>query len=317
MIENIQALILGDINVDLIFKVDRSLRPGDSVALRRMIISHGGVGGNLSSALARLGVPVALIGAVGGDQFGDLALRELRRNGVNVKYVRRIDEESTGISIVLIDPNGERTMVCARGANSAYRLRGDELEVLRDARHLHVSGYMMLNDDKGASCIRLLSFAKKWNISTSMDLEGIALKDPERVFRLKGLIDYPLMNELEASSLLKSEKLSEYQIKSLKEVLGSKALLIKLGERGCMVVEDELQMMPAYRVKVLDSTGAGDAFNAGFIYGLLRGLRVGDAARIGNALGAYKCTGLGARHHPSIEQLLELFPELAELILEM
>ena len=318
MIEDVQALILGDINIDLVFKIDRDLKPGDSIALRRMTISYGGVGGNLSSALARLGVPVSLLGAVGEDRFGDLALRELRRSGVNVKYVRRIAEEFTGISIVLIDPSGERTLICARGANAAYRLRGDELELLRNVRHLHISGYMMLNDDGGASCIKLLSFAKKWNISTSMDLEGIALKDPKKTFKIKGLVDYPLMNELEARSLLDAQKLGEDEVKSLKDLLESKALLIKLGEKGCMVMEDdEIQVIPTYRVKVLDSTGAGDAFNAGFIYGLLRGLRIGDAAKIGNALGAYKCMGLGARHHPSMRQLLELFPELAELILEM
>ena len=317
MIEAIQALVLGDINIDLVFKVDRDLKSGDSIALRRTMILYGGVGGNISSALAKLGVPVALLGAVGEDRFGDLALRELRKNGVNVTYVRRIAEEFTGVNVVLLDPSGERTMICARGANAAYRLRGNELELLREVRHLHISGYMMLNDDGGASCIRLLSFAKRWDVSTSMDLEGIALKDPRKAFKVKGLVDYPLMNEFEARSLLRAEKLNEDKVKSLKEALESKALLIKLGEKGCMVVEDEIQVIPAYRVKVLDSTGAGDAFNAGFIYGLLRGLRISDSAKIGNALGAYKCMGLGARHHPSIRQLLGLFPELAELILEM
>ncbi|HDJ66197.1 MAG TPA: sugar kinase [Nitrososphaeria archaeon] len=317
MIESIQALILGDINIDLVFRIDRDLKTGDSIALRRMMISYGGVGGNLSSALARLGVPAALLGAVGEDVFGDLALRELKRSGVNARYVRRIEGESTGISIVLIDPHGERTLICARGANAAYRLSGDELEILRDVRHLHLSGYMMLNDDDGASCIKLLRFAKKWNVSTSMDLEGVALENPRKAFGIRGLVDYILMNSFEARSLIKSEKLGVNEVKSLKDLLDAKALLIKLGGKGCMVVEDEVQVIPAYRVKILDSTGAGDAFNAGFIYGLLRGLRIGDAARIGNAVGAYKCMGFGARHHPSIRQLLELFPELAELLLEM
>jgi len=317
VIESIQALILGDINIDLIFRIDRGLRMGDSIALREMIVSYGGVGGNLSSALARLGVPTALLGAVGEDGFGDLALRELRRSGVDVRYVRRIEGESTGISVVLIDPSGERTLICARGANAAYRLRGDELEALRDVRHLHLSGYMMLNDDDGESCIRLLRSAKMWSISTSMDLEGVALEDPRKAFKIRGLVDYILMNDLEARSLIKSERLGVDEVKSLKDLLEARTLLIKLGGRGCMVVDEGVEVIPAYRVKVLDSTGAGDAFNAGFIYGLLRGLRTRDAARIGNAVGAYKCMGLGARHHPSIRQLLELFPDLAELILEM
>jgi len=317
VIGGIQALILGDINIDLIFRIDRSLKTGDSIALREMIVSYGGVGGNLSSALARLGVPTALIGAVGEDGFGDLALRELRRSGVDVRYVRRIEGESTGISVVLIDPSGERTLICARGANAAYRLRGDELEALRDVRHLHLSGYMMLNDDDGESCIRLLRSAKMWSISTSMDLEGVALEDPRKAFKIRGLVDYILMNDLEARSLIKSKRLSVNEVRSLKDLLEARTLLIKLGGRGCMVVDEGVEVIPAYRVKVLDSTGAGDAFNAGFIYGLLRGLRTRDAARIGNAVGAYKCMGLGARHHPSIRQLLELFPELAELILEM
>jgi len=313
-----QTLVLGDINIDLVFRVKRAPEPGDSITLRRIGVFHGGVGGNISSALARLGARPILVGAVGGDPFGGMALMELAKTRVNVGLVRTVEDELTGLMAVLIDESGERTIIGARGANAAFRAGVKELRLASKVRHLHVSGYSMLNDDGGASCLNLLRAAKKGGVPASVDLEGVATMSRGEISKLRGLADYFLMNELEAASALGAEKFDERVALELQELLGSKILVVKLGREGCLIVEGrDVERVSGFKVDVVDSTGAGDAFNAGFIYGLLRGLRPSDAARLGNAVGAYKCTGLGARHHPTLRELLEFFPEVAELVEEM
>ncbi len=315
MHRELDVVVLGDVNVDAIFFVDSVPKPGEVVGARRARVYHGGVGGNVATWLAKLGLRVALVGAVGSDCAGREALEELAKLGVDVSRVRAVEGETTGLMAVLVDRSGERTIVGFRGANSRLRVEPGDLELAARARHVHVSGYSMLNEDRGEGALSLLRAATSAGATTSVDLEGVAYGGPAAVSAIRGLATYVTANSLEVARAAGSGSFDEGAAERVLELLEARAVVVKLGAGGCLVVEPGRALrLSAYRVEAVDTTGAGDAFNAGLIYGLLRGLRVVDAARVANAAGAYKCTGYGARHSASSRELARLFPDVARLL---
>ena len=306
------VVVLGDINIDLVFFVEEAPQPGGMSVAREFQEHHGGVGGNIASALARLGVRVGLMGAVGRDVFGERALKALRAVGVDTSRVIVL-EDHTGLMSVAVDRRGERAIVGSRGANASRELGEEDLEYVSEARHLHVSGYQMLNRDGGSSALRLLKYARDAGLTVSMDMEGAAFLS--RVGEnLRGLLTHVFANRWEAEGFTGTGDEAEMAGR-LRMELESDVAVVKLGERGCVVDWGEgARHVPAFKVRVVDSTGAGDAFNAGFIYGILKGLKPHESALIGNAMGAYKCSGFGARHHPTPEELSQMFPEVSKLI---
>lgn len=315
MAEPPDVVVLGDINVDVIFIVESLPRPGEVLGARSARVYHGGVGGNVATWLAKLGLRVALIGAVGSDYAGREVLGELERLGVDVSRVRVVEGEATGFMVVLVDRSGERTIVGSRGANSRLRVEREDLELAAMARHVHVSGYSMLNEDRGEGALSLLRAAVRAGVTTSVDLEGVAYGGPGAVSALRGLATYVTANPLEVAHAVGAGVFDESAASRALELLGARAVVVKLGAEGCMIAEPgRVHRVPAYKVEVVDTTGAGDAFNAGLIYGLLRGLTLVDAARLANAAGAYKCTGYGARHSAGARELARLFPDIARLL---
>ncbi len=311
----IDVVVYGDINIDVMVYTRRLPERGIPLTAESIRIMHGGVGGNIATALSTLNIKVALIGAVGEDVLGFEALRELNRIGVDTSRVRRLANVSTGLMIIFVEPSGERTIIGYRGANSKIIVDDEDLELIKNTRHLHVSGYTFLNEDYGEGALRLLKEAKVNNCTTSLDLEGIVYERPSLLKKVKGLVDYLLMNEKEATLALGLREFNKQIPLILTRTLDSKAAIVKLGGKGCLIAENNRVVeVPAFKVKVVDTTGAGDAFNAGLIYGILKNLPLTKAAIIANAMGAYNCMGFGARHYPTIEELKEKFPTIKEII---
>ncbi|MEM3662284.1 MAG: carbohydrate kinase family protein [Sulfolobales archaeon] len=314
MDKRFDVAVVGDINIDLIVVVNTLPKRGEMTYSEKIEKHHGGVGGNIASALAKLGLKTILIGAVGEDPLGVEALRELRRNKVDVSCVKVIPRMPTGFIIVIVDRDGERTMIGSRGANSEIVIGDVEMKIIEDSRHLHISGYTLLNKDV-TGVIKLLRHAVDSGVPTSMDLEGVInlAGDPEEILEeLKGLLTLTMVNEYEAKILFR-EDVENALIKKMLEKLGSRIVVIKLGPRGCIVASSkEVYSIPVFNTKIVDTTGAGDVFNAGFIYGILRGLDLVKTAKLANFLGAYKCMKIGARHSPNITELIEMFPELGQ-----
>ena len=316
IIEGRYVAVLGDLNIDLLLRVDFIPTADIAVAAKELRIDHGGVAGNLAVALSRLGVKSRVIGAVGRDVFGSEIINRLRRDGVDTRYVKVIKEVPTGIMVVLIVPSGMRTIIGFRGANAYINLSSDEVnEVLRDVIHVHISGYTGLNNDGGSFMLKLARISKELGMSVSVDLEGIAIHKKNLVNRLRGTVDYVMLNGDELKYLSGCEDIEE-GLNKLDNTLKPKAIFLKLGPRGSMVYYGGvITKVEPFKVRAIDSTGAGDAFNAGVIYGLLRGLEPTEAAKIGNAMGAYACLGSGARYLPrGIDELVSMFKELSEII---
>jgi ribokinase len=312
--KTIDILVVGDINVDLILIVDKLPKRGGMQYVEKIVKTHGGVGGNISTALSKLGLKTLLIGAIGDDNSGLETIEELRQNKVDASRVKIISGAPTGLMIVIVDREGERTMIGYRGANSELTIDEDDIHILERSKHLHVSGYVFLNKDSGEGSIRLLTYARSIGITTSIDIEGVAIHKKTVLENLKGLFNYVIAGEEEARQFTSEDK--QYRLADeLLRKLQAEIAVVKLGARGCMVAYSNGSFhIPAFHVRVLDTTGAGDAFNAGFLYGLIKNLPLREAVILGNAIGAYKCMGIGARHLPTLRDLENTFPELKDRV---
>lgn len=309
------VLVFGDINIDILFYVDSLPSDDVSIVAKSMKVMHGGVGGNIAVALSRLGVKVELVGAVGTDTFGDEAIKALAQEGVDTRFIERISKEPTGVMTILVFPNGSRTIIGYRGANILANPRTALKSMNTRIAHVHISGYMALSKDGEANITTLAKRGKEVGTMVSIDLEGIATEKPELVHRLKGYVDYVFLNKDEMTYLIGVSSIEE-GIKRIYEILKPSAVFLKLGSQGSAIItNDKVLRIPPFRVEVVDTTGAGDAFNAGVIYGLMLNLKPEEAALLGNAMGAYSCMGYGARHLPrDINELLNKFPTLNKIL---
>ena len=288
--------VAGDLNVDVFLKVPALPKLDVSVAAHSARVGPGGVAGNTASHLVRLGVSAALIAAVGNDVLGKYLIAKLREAGIDSRYVRVVEGESTGVMVIMLLPNGEKAIVGYRGANEHLTITREEgEEVASRVDHVHASGYMALNRDDGESLLNLLSEAVKTGLTTSVDLEGIATQAKHFLPKLRGLATYVFINGAEASELCGGVNVIEC-IQGIIKSLKAEAAFLKLGSEGTAVITPE-RVEPVKQRNVVkepvDTTGAGDAFNAAVISTLLKGGTLLEAALEGNKAGAEACTHLG------------------------
>jgi len=240
-------VVLGDINVDVVTVHDGPIAPGSDTP-SRISLRPGGAGANVAAWLARAGVEVTLIGRVGEDALADIALRDL--DGVNLA-VARDSERTTGTCVVLVAPGGERTMLPDPGANDG--LAGAELPAF-EGDVLHVSGYTLMRPGSRAAALEAIDRARDQGMKISVDPASAAplANDPVFLQRIAP-IDLLLPNADEAAVLGPQISVPE--------------LVITRGALGATWT-DGIETVAARAVPVddaVDSTGAGDAFAAGFL----------------------------------------------------
>jgi sugar/nucleoside kinase (ribokinase family) len=259
----------------------------DAIELR-----GGGCALNTSSCLARLGLRAAALGKVGADTFGDFVLRLLDERGVDAEGVLRDLELPTSASVALVDPAGERTFLHVRGANAA--LRADELgERPFSGRALHVAGALVLDALDGEPTARLLGEAKRRGIQTSVDSVFDAAGRWDRLLAALRHCDLVTPGLAEAQGIT-GERDPARAARRLRE-LGARVAAVTLGPDGSYVAGEGFDgHVPAVPVDAVDGTGAGDAFAAGFIFGLLAEWPLDRCAYFANAAGALATTAIGA-----------------------
>lgn len=299
--------VVGDLLLDLSLYLDRPVgSEEESVVVREVHVSPGGVAGNVSVALSRLGARARVVSAVGRDVLGAYLLGRLREEGVDAAYIRQLDAP-TGFTVVLVKPGGSRALFSYRGASGELELDYETaLSVLSEVVHVFVSGYV-LHSSRGAKTLSsVLRAARRLGLEVSIDIGGIPGLDS--LVSIPGTtgVDYLFLNVDELRALTGTEDYFE-GIDLLESALKPKAVFLKMGSKGSMVKAGEsLHYARAFRVKPVDTTGCGDAFNAGVIYALTRGYSFRDALELGNLIGAYKATGKGAQHLPrDLNELLE------------
>jgi len=290
-----QVITLGDINLDIVAHVVRYPQPGGDGLASRSCLRPGGSAANTALTLARCGIEAAIIGRVGVDALGTQLLADLQASGVDVSLVQRDPDATTGTMFIVVTPDGERTMFGFRGANVLTHPAGISVTGWRDARHFHLSGYALLESPQRQAALRALELAQNAGLSTSLDagLE-ILIQQADLIRSLLSQLDLFFPN-LDEAELLAGTRDPETAAVRLREQ-GVKVVALKLGGQGGLVATaDGVFTVPPFEVEVCDTTGAGDAFDAGVICGRLRGLNWRAAALLGNALGALVVANEGDR----------------------
>lgn len=281
-----QVITLGDINLDMMAHIARYPQPGGDGLADRFRLCAGGSAANSALLLACCGVETAIIGRVGSDVLGTQVLAELRTGGVDVHLVQRDPEVNTGTMFIVVTPDGERTMFGFRGANAHTDPTAISMTDFDGAHHFHLSGYALLESPQREAALRALDLAQRAGLSVSLDAGLEALRqqaDLVRELLPRITLFFPNLDEAE---LLTGTRDAEPAVSRLRK-LGVESVVLKLGGQGCVVsTKDDFVAVPPFMVQVHDTTGAGDAFDAGVICGRLRGLSWRAAALLGNALGA-------------------------------
>jgi sugar/nucleoside kinase (ribokinase family) len=267
-----------------------SLPSGSSGQLVENIrFSPAGTAGGTAVILSRLGATVRSFGGVGADPIGDALIAALVREGVDVAGLVRIDAAQTSASVIPVRPNGDRPAWHCPGANATFTIDRIDLDSLRACQHLHLGGPEFLG---GPAAGELLATAKAAGLSTSVDL--LAPGDPGMLQWIAGALphtDYLLPNDEQVLGFTGAQDL----------VTGSRALIeagagcvaVTQGRNGAIVVTaDEVIEVPAFQIDVVDTTGCGDAFSAGFVLARTTGASLTDAARLGCATAAQVAQGL-------------------------
>lgn len=281
----------GNIVLDILVRPVDDITWGGTKWVDSIEQSLGGNGANTSAALARLGVPVTLISAVGRDAFGDAALARLTECGVATDSIARL-ETPTATTVALVRRDGTRAFLHRPGVSRVMFAEPVTLRAGMGSR-LHVGNpFSIVNLREQAP--RLLREAKALGMAASLDTGWDALGEwMEIIGPCLPHTDLLFTNEDEARMLTGSHEPAAAAAK-LRDA-GAVRVVVKLGAAGCAVFAPEGEWrVPAFPVKAIDTTGAGDCFAGGFLAALERALPFPEAARIANAAGALNVQSLGA-----------------------
>jgi sugar/nucleoside kinase (ribokinase family) len=292
-----RVLVVGDLAVVIASPVARLPEPGENFLLPSPGIYASGVAANLAWDLRGLGMDVDVASGVGRDALGDFLLAQLNERGIGLGHVARSDDP-TGLFVILVDEAGERTMIGLRGAAERFPVDGTVLgEGTPD--WIHVSGYTLLDPEMAARCEELISEAEGRGIPCSVDLEGTAQSG--RHTELDRLTTFCNLEEYR-------RYFGHHQVQPMAR---SAPLIVKAREDGCFLVEGETVVAcPGIPVSAVDSTGAGDAFNAGFIAARLRGEDTRRACAWGNVAARLKVERPGPRVELPVESIERLIDAL-------
>lgn len=289
-----QVVTLGDINIDVIAHIPGYPQKGGEGLAEQGHIYCGGSAANTAIVLARFGVEVGIIGRVGEDVLALLALAALAEAGVDGRSIQRDPQITTGIMLVAVTPDGERTMFGCRGANVRTDPALLEEDYIVQAGLFHLSGYSLLASPQRDAALRALEVAQEAGLTVTADLglEAV-MRVTDRAKAILPKVDMLFPSQPEAEYLTGRRDI-EGAIEALLDY-GVGLVALKLGKRGCAVGSVEgMFTVPGFAVPTVDTTGAGDSFDAGLILGRLEGWGWRESALLADALGALTATVEGA-----------------------
>lgn len=297
--------VVGSANMDLVLCAHRIPVPGETLTGRSLRYVPGGKGANQAVAAARLGAESRIVARVGDDPFGPTLRRNFQDAGVGVDHLFDTPDTPTGIAVIIVDDNGQNTIVLAAGANGV--LSPDDVKNSRGA--LRNADYVLLqNEVPLESTLRAASLAKSLGRKTLWNPAPAPEAVPSELARA---VDIIIPNETEASSLtgipVEDEGGARRAAKALNEK-GVGTVVITLGPRGALWVRsDKAFLCPAFEVDVVDTTAAGDTFCGALTVALAEGGKPEDAVRFACGAAALAVTKLGAQAGIPTRAELEAF----------
>ena len=294
MEKNLDVLCLGIFVADALAKPITRMPDWRQLELIDRVELHtGGCANNTGTGLARLGLHVGCAGKVGNDGFGDFILKHLATEGINTDGMRRDDKNGTSFTFVMIAPNGERAFFHYMGANGAFTYEDVDFSVVQTAGILHIAGSFIMPGLDGEPTARVLKKAKELGITTCLDTVWNGTIDTYATLKpsLEHL-DYFLPSIDEAKLMTRMESPQDIAAFLLDQGVGTVGL--KMGAEGSYIrMRDTELYIPAFKIDVVDTSGAGDAWIGGFLGGICLGYDLEEAGRLGSAMGALCASEIG------------------------
>jgi sugar/nucleoside kinase (ribokinase family) len=267
-------------------------------------------------AAANLGLSSGFVGVVGDDEFGDLLTSRLKKSGVDTEYIRIAKGYTTGIAFVMYYSSGERKFIFHLRYSAAGQLNSDDVrhDYISKTKVLHIMGSSLaINESVKRACYRAVKMARESGIMVTFDPNlRPELLDVETIRKIckpilkASQIVFPSKDEATALTGIKNPVEAAYSLQRL----GPHTVVVKMGAKGALAVtETDIIFEPAFRVNEIDPTGAGDAYDAAFLYGVLRKLSLEKTLEFASALGAIKVTRHGPMGGSSSVQEVEDFAQ--------
>ncbi|MCR4430942.1 MAG: ribokinase [Tepidanaerobacteraceae bacterium] len=278
--------VIGSINMDYTSRVDKLPQMGETIMAASFYVSPGGKGANQAVAARRLGAKVAMVGCVGRDAAGRELVERFKSEGIDTSCIK-YSEKPTGNALITVDEEGHNTIVVYGGSNGELDI--DWVKACE--KHLTGSDYVILQQEIPLETV-------EYAMKLCRDIGAKVILNPAPAKKLPAdaykYVDIITPNETELLKLTGKEDISEGA-----EVLlsyGAKSVVVTLGEKGCVYIsKDERIVLEAFRVKAVDTTAAGDSFNAALAVALAEGKDIGEALKFSNAVGALTATKYGAQ----------------------
>ena len=282
-------LVVGSLNADLVVRAPRVPQPGETISGEDLQVIPGGKGANQAVAAARLGAHVSMLGRVGKDNFGDFLLDNLKLNNVDSQFVQR-DDASTGTAIIVVDANGQNSIVLSPGANGKVSPA--------DVEHASfpAGGLLLLQLEIPTPTVLCAAQRARENGLRVILNPAPAKSLPDELI---ALADFLIPNETELSLLtgmdVEDIPSAEQAARALLQ-RGAKHVILTLGSKGALIVDEGISThVDTFKVNVVDTTAAGDAFIGGFANALLQNRSLEEAVQYGCACGALATTKFGAQ----------------------
>jgi len=294
--------VVGSLNMDLVVRSPRIPRPGETILGGELYTVPGGKGANQAVAAARLGARVSMIGRIGQDAFAASLLDNLLADGIDHAFVIQDEESATGVALIVVDDNGENSIVVSSGAN--MRLSPADVEAAESV--IAAADLLVLQLE-----VPLESVIRSAELAQAHGVKVVLNPAPARPLpaKLLSMVDVLVPNESEAGLLTGMPAGTQTEAaRAVEALLGSGVgtVILTLGERGALPArKGEMQVVPAFDVEPVDTTAAGDAFVAGLAVALAEGRGLYEAVRWGNAAGGLAATKLGAQTSLPTRQALE------------
>ncbi len=294
-------VVVGSANMDLVVSSKRFPRPGETVLGKELLMFPGGKGANQAVCAAKLGGNVAFIGKMGSDIFRDRLYKSMHHDGVNVDHILMDETVATGVALIIVDDAGGNEIVVVPGSNMKLSPAnvGAKKDLIGGARAVLLQLEIPIE-----TVIETAEIAAEGGAIVILN-PAPARKLPKRLLEK---LDYIIPNETEAELLtgipVKSIASAKRAGRKLLEH-GVKNVIITLGDKGSVFIhEDAAELFESVRVKAVDTTAAGDAFNGAFAYSLVNGMTVGEAIRLANTVAALSVTQMGAQSSmPTMREL--------------
>jgi ribokinase len=287
-----RVAVVGSANIDLTTFADRFPKPGETIFGQRFDLGFGGKGANQAVAARLCGADVFMVARVGSDLFGPATIDNFKRLGIDTSHVKQVEGLSSGVAPIFVDPDGQNRILVVKGANDALK----PADVDRAAEMLKAADCIVLQFEIPLETVYYtVAFARKHGIRCILNP---APAQAVNINELTGL-DYFVPNESEAETItgIKVQSLDEAN-RCADSLLqhAIRRVIITLGSKGSLLAgRDFSEHVPAFTVKSLDSTGAGDAFIGSFAVFLAEGVAELEAVRRANLYAALSTTGVGTQ----------------------